>query len=45
MPTAARWAAVDESGIDSDALARLEALQKQQIMDMFGFDYDQEVWA
>ena len=25
------------------ALARLEALQKRQMMDMFGFDYDQEV--
>eukprot|EP00802_Teleaulax_amphioxeia_P021925 Tamp_22323.p1 GENE.Tamp_22323~~Tamp_22323.p1 ORF type:complete len:326 (+),score=100.52 Tamp_22323:73-1050(+) len=42
MPAAAPRGAVDDSAIDESALARLEALQKRQMMDMFGFDYDQE---
>jgi hypothetical protein len=29
--------------VDGDALARLEALQKRQMLEMFGVDYDQEV--
>lgn len=41
MPTVTRDA--DESKVDMDALARLEALQKRQMVEMFGFDYDQEV--
>jgi hypothetical protein len=35
-------AGAEDAGIDEGALARLEALQKQQMKDMFGFDYDQE---
>jgi len=33
----------EDNAIDQDALARLEALQRQKMMDMFGYDPDEEL--
>ena len=33
----------EDNAIDQDALARLEALQRQRMMDMFGYDPDEEL--
>eukprot|EP00290_Baffinella_frigidus_P050677 CAMPEP_0180383366 /NCGR_PEP_ID=MMETSP0989-20121125/27916_1 /TAXON_ID=697907 /ORGANISM="non described non described, Strain CCMP2293" /LENGTH=86 /DNA_ID=CAMNT_0022383655 /DNA_START=42 /DNA_END=299 /DNA_ORIENTATION=+ len=33
----------EDTAIDQDALVRLEALQRQRMMDMFGYDPDEEL--